>query len=604
MALSEIIINDLVLYQTNAAISESNYHTLRQYLLERKPLLIVTNNINSLLSEYCNADKQALMNSLTQIACEAQRSSDIQEAMRDEEEKNNDDLLKSSYKTELPILEGRMNQLEMKCFHQQRICDQLRSQLREYTVNLGQVNEAIDRVHRERQLVHFRYTYHLPYPQDNVHRHYPDLQFNPIYPTLPPVYSLQDQLILDRLLNEENRLIMERQRLTYLVDSKDTESTKEERTLDKFLKEKKRAEERYGEIRQQLDIDLPNKEQQRQIRNQERVSREHARNSYDPNLQQLSHKNLETLKQQIATQNHELENKRNQLMDKAVETSYLVYITQLEQALQQTNSPQLSFNEREALKMILTLMKNFLAMGVREQSIIHSLSEEQHNLRKLQKNLLDSNTQLQHYIASEPRLVKENKELAEENGNLTLNSESADNHRTNALYASLFGTASGLLSAGLISTLVISPLFFAVPGAFALLTVISLTVALVYHFKKFTAEEQIDHNTQTIRENETTILRQLEQANDLSLTTIPQLTTQIEESEKTIVTIEKQLKDQQQAMSQLLSKAENVSSTYGGSNTFFSSAEMSSYPIPSAPLEYDLEALENYGNGNLYPQFH
>lgn len=37
MALSEVVINDIVQSQTKAVISESNYHLLRQYLLERKP---------------------------------------------------------------------------------------------------------------------------------------------------------------------------------------------------------------------------------------------------------------------------------------------------------------------------------------------------------------------------------------------------------------------------------------------------------------------------------------------------------------------------------------------------------------------------------------
>lgn len=46
MALSEIIINDIVQSQTNAVISESNYHILRQYLLERKPVSRVLNPIN------------------------------------------------------------------------------------------------------------------------------------------------------------------------------------------------------------------------------------------------------------------------------------------------------------------------------------------------------------------------------------------------------------------------------------------------------------------------------------------------------------------------------------------------------------------------------
>ena len=132
-----------------------------------------------------------------------------------------------------------------------------------------------------------------------------------------------------------------------------------------------------------------------------------------------------------------------------------------------------------------------------------------------------------------------------------------------------------------------------------MLTVISLTVALVYHLKKSAAEEKTDQNTQTIHANESTILSQLEQANDLSLTTIPKLNTQIGESEKSIATIETKLEDHQRAMSQLLSKAENVTRTYGIGNTFFASDGAVVYPVPSAP-EYDTEA--HYGSGNFYAQ--
>ncbi|BCA96889.1 hypothetical protein TUM19329_32500 [Legionella antarctica] len=178
MALSEIIIKDLVVYQTNTAICESNFHNLRQYLLERKPLSIVTSKINALLLEHGSADQQMLINSLTQIACEAQRNGDTQEAISDEQEKNNDHLLESRFKTELPVLERRMNQLELKCLHQQITCEQLRSQLREYKARLDQVSQEVERVQRERQMVHFRGTY-IPYPPGNVHHHYPDFQFNP-----------------------------------------------------------------------------------------------------------------------------------------------------------------------------------------------------------------------------------------------------------------------------------------------------------------------------------------------------------------------------------------------------------------------------------------
>lgn len=590
MALSEISINDRVISKTNAAISEANYHILRQYLLARKPLLTVTNTIDSLLAEHCTTDKQVFMHQATQLACKAQKNSDIQEAISDEVEKNNDNLLSSTYSRELPILDSRLNQLDMKCFHQQKSCNQASSQLHELKINLGQINQTIDRIHNERQLLNSRYAYGPQYPHGNIHTHYPHgTQFTQGHPTLTVVYTLQDQLELNRLIHEENRLIEERRRLTYLVDTKDTENTREERNLNKLLTDKNQAAEHCSDVKRQLEVYLPNKAQQRHIRNEERIAREHARKTDDANLQQLSHKNLGALQQQISTQNQKLDNKRNQLMDKAVETSYPIYITQLEHALQQKDGPKITFNEHATLMTLLTMMKNYSEMEESERTIIRSLNDEKNTLRTLQKNLTDNNCQLQQYTSSNPQLINQNKELAEENINLNLNSESADNHRTNALYTSLFGLSSSLLSGGLISTFMfISPVYFAIPAALALLTVISLTIAVIYHFNKSASDDQITQNKQTICENETTLFKQVEKVRELSVTTIPSLNTQIDKSKKAIALTETKLKDQQEAMSQLSSKAKNVTSTYSGPSTFFgggcTAEPVSNYPtLPSAP---------------------
>jgi hypothetical protein len=386
-----------------------------------------------------------------------------------------------------------------------------------------------------------------------------------------------------------NRLVDEHRRLTYLIDTKDAENTREERNLNKLLSDKKQTDVRYSEIKHQLNVYLPNKEQQRQIRNQERIARESARKTDDASLQQLSHKNHEALKQQISTQNHQLDNKRNQLMDKAVETSYQIYITQLEHTLQQTDGPKITFYERETLMMILTMMKNYIEMEESKRVIIRSLNDERNTLRILQQSLTDNIKQLQRYINAEPVLIQQNKELTEENINLNLNSESANNHRTNALYTSLFGLSGSLLSSALISTFIfISPVYFAIPGVLALLTVISLTIAVIYHFKKSASEEQVSQNKQTINENKITIFNQWEKAHELSVTTILSLNTQIDKSEKAIVLIEEKLKDQQEAMGQLSSKAQNVTSTYSGTSTFFggggTSVNVSYFPtFPSAP---------------------
>ncbi|HAU0673799.1 TPA: Dot/Icm T4SS effector PieE [Legionella pneumophila] len=581
MALSEIIINDVVQYQTNAVISESNYHILRQYLLERKPLSRVLNPINSLLSEHCDKDKQAIINHLTQLACESQRNHDLQEARSDEQEGINENSLMINYRSELLTLENTLKELDTKCYQQQRQYNQVSRQFNELKVNMTHINQSIDRVRYERQLLDQQLNH--PYSDGNVYTN--PLTQTRIYPDLSPP---QDRHTRDRLLQEENRLIEERQKLVHLINSKETEKNKEEQTLNRLHKEKKETEGRYSEVKHQIDIALPNSEQQRQIRNQERLAREQARAIYDPHLLQLSHKNLEALKSQIETQIRELDERRNQLMGEATDISYKIYLTQLEQVLQELeNGPQITFNENNALKMILAMMKNMEEMAEKEKDIASSIDKERHNLHSLQKSLVGYTRQLERYLTSDPHLVKQNKALTEENTQLQQYGESADNWRTKAFYASLFSVGGSLISIGILNTFIISPVFFAIPGALAALGVVSLVIAVVSYCQKYFSDMQIEQNNQKIEKNELILMKQWKKANELSLSIIPSLNAKIEQSEKELYALEQKLQDQQHAMSLLLNKAQNVTSNYGGSSNFFGNTTGNVFYLPSAPLHED-----------------
>lgn len=581
MALSEIIINDIVQSQTNAVISESNYHILRQYLLERKPVSRVLNPINSLLSEHCTQDKQAIINHLTQLACESQRNHDIQEAMSDEKERVNENSLMINYRSELLALENTLKELDTKCYQQQRQYNQVSRQFNELKVNMTHINQSIDRIRYERQLLDQQLNH--PYSDGNVYTNPPTT--TRIYPDLSPP---QGQHTRDRLLQEENRLIEERQKLMHLINSKETEKNKEEQNLNRLHKEKKEAEGRYSEVKHQIDVVLPNSEQQRQIRNQERLARGDARASYDPHLLQLSHKNLEALKCQIETQIRELDERRNQLMGEATEISYKIYLTQLDQVLQESGKgPQITFNENNALKMILAMMKNMEEMAEKEKDISSSIDKERHNLHSLQKSLVGYTRQLERYLTSDPHLVKQNKALTEENTQLQQYIESAASWRTNAFYASLFSIGGSLISTGILNTFIISPMFFAIPGALAALGVVAFVIAVVSQCQKFFSEVYMEKNNQKIEKNELILMKQWKKANELSLSTIPSLNAKIEQSEKELYALEQKLQDQQHAMNLLLNKAQNVTSNYGGSSNFFGNTTGNVFYLPSAPLHED-----------------
>lgn len=583
MALSEIIINDTVQSQTKAVISDSNYHLLRQYLLERKSLLRVLNPINSLLFEHCNLDKQAMMNDLTRLACESQKKDDDQETLNDAQERENESSLKVSYDNELLTLETKLEQLETKCSQQELRSSQINRQFNDLKINLSQLNSNLDRIRNERQ---------IRYSEGNVHTH-PTMPQQPhLYPELPS----QDRLTLDRLLQDENRLTEERQRLLYRINAKEAERTKEEQNLIQYRQEKKESERRYQEIKHQLDNIFPENEHQRQIRYQERLVRDRARNDYDHYLEQLSPKNLETLKQQIEAQSHELDSQRTQLMSEATEISYKTYLTQLEFALQHSeNTPKMMYGEYTALKKILVIMKSLAEMADKESVLLSELNDEQNNLRSLQKSLQQCARHLQNHLTSKPHLVKQNNELTENNVQLQLKSESAASHKTHALYVSLFGITSSLLSTGIMNILIISPVFFTIPGALAMLSVVAVVVALGFHYQKQVSEHQMEQNRRIMEKNDVVLMKDWKKANELSVTAMAELNTKIEQSEKTVVELDQKLKDQQHTMSLTLNKAQSVSSSYNGNSNFFSPTGNVVY-LPSAPSQDEQSLYPSLGN--------
>ena len=558
MALSEINIKDEVLNHTNTVINNSNYRILRRHLLERKPIINVTNSIDALLAEHYSSDKQEMINHYTQIACQSQLDSDMQERSHDEQEFNSDNAIKSNYAVELPILENKLVILDQQCHYQQRSLNIVNEQLDELKRNMTQANQSIQRIQQERRSLNSRYGYIAPQGQELQNP-------NPVV-----IYSIDDQLTWNRLFHEETRLVAETQRLTYQIDSKQRESSREKDNFNQSLSEKKHTEKRYQNIKSELDVELPNKEQKRHIRHQERTAREYARRTNDPHLQQLAHANLEALKLQIANHDHDLEGQRNEIKNEAAQMSYPVYMEQLKQALAQNGELRISYSEQESLKTILSMVTVYVDMEKQEQTIVKSLNEEKNNVVLYQQNLKDSKAELKSYIESEPKLTKENKDLKKANSELQAYIGVAEKHRTNALYAALFGVSGSLLATSLITPLVISPLFLIVPGALATVAFISLIVAVVYHFQKANSQEEIVENQKTVRSNEITILHQLELANDLTLTIIPELKTNIKQSEQNIVDITQQLEAHQEVMQQQLFEIENINgSTNSISNWFF-----------------------------------
>lgn len=601
MALSEIIINDVVQYQTVVMLHDANYQALRQYLLERKPLPPVITAIHSIIASHCTSDKQDFMHHTTQQACEAQKTNDEQEEQSDKWEKERDATLYSQYTVELQELQSTLSQLEMRRVPQQRIVNQSRNQLEELRDSLRSLDKSIERVQRDQLALNFQSITTYPVNNVHVHGHYSTTMGCPnVYPTpyYDYGYSLHNEFRWNSLFQEENRLKEERRRLNLSISTKEREYRTEEISLESINREHGQAERRHKELMQQVHTILPNKEQQRQIRNQERMVRQQARSYADPNLRQLSSANREQLRHHITRRNSELDETENKLMRTANDIGYTVYLSQLEQGLERTDSFKITFPERQALKAILATMHSYNVMEAKVKVTQATLNDAKAVLQRLQSNLLEKQQQVQHYAYSKPQLVRENQDLEKANNQQLLQRDSAENARTTALLFSLFGVSACSVSAGLIGGLMMSPLFFVIPGVLALGTLISLTVAVIYHTQKSGYEEQIEGNKRTILNNQTILDEQAKRAESLNTSTIPALEEQIKVAEQNCTQCDRELKDQQRSMSQLLGRAQNITSTYGGGGAFFSeSANAPLYPVldqPSAP-EYDVDLLLNYG---------
>ncbi len=586
MALSEIIINNEVQFQTSAAIVHSNYELLRKFILDRTPLAPVMMAITQNLTAHYLADKDAMVHQLTQDACQAQIINDIQDANTSEQERARDLSLIKSHTRDLPVQQHKQNLLDMKITHQQDILSQMRGSINEYKANLKGIDSALAGISKERAQLNSRYS-SIP-QQGNVHGHaQPVIVSNPTAPGVI-LYTEQDQLIWDRLYREENRINAERTRTATLITLKENEFSSAEANLIDTQRELRQVNQDVAYMKRSLDIELPENERQRQIRHQERTTREHARQNHAPALQQLSVRSHQELQRKIESKTHELNHQHNQLKTKAEELSYPEYLNQLEVALSREDGPQVTFYENQTLKSLLHMIKNFFELEGTEQVINQNLSEAQKYLNQLYQNQTQNGHEVERLIASNATLKELNLTLGYGNYDLEINKQTAENIRTGAIYASIIAGGGTLITAAIGAFLLLNPILFAIPAALGLVMLVAIGIAVAYHFIKSSNENKIEENTQTIRTNEETIEQQKQQMSLINAQT-PELQSQITQAEQAVTGVKQQLTAHQSLMNSHMNKMHSMTSNPpSGNDFFFSSPNPGSMedPTPSAPA-YD-----------------
>jgi hypothetical protein len=587
MALSDINIKDAVVHYTQSIITGSNYELLRQYLLERKPIQAVMESVKSGLHQLCESDKQRFKQEYTVSAFETQLISDQQDNVSDQEQFETETRLTQEYSIQLPELKRQLESLKSTYLLQEKSTQLAQTNLDICKRDELRIETRLSGIRTQKSLLTLQY----PYTQ-TVHTHY---HSHPAvvttYPNSSYNWTWSNQLQWNSLSIEESQLLGELQQVRGNVSNKKVECRLEEGKLSELYEQKTTLERKINAMQRQLSTEFPQNEKSRQRRKEERAFRASARKADDPQLNQLSYRNREALTLKISNQNKALDRLKDKLEHEASDMSYSSFLTELESQLQSQNSPNLLMSESEALKMILGIMKEYQLLAAKEQSMQTQLGEENRKLKSLQRNL-ESNTQLD-----------------QSNQQLTQNSDSAANARNTSLFIGGTSAAGGVVGAIMMANIMVDPILLFVPGGLALVAVVSLIVALVYHIQKSGYDSDIERNNKSMQENEVELLEE-SYKKDNSNSPKPTLQQQIKATEDKVQKQSALLQEHQQSMVKLIQKGQNVSHTYQRLYPLFTPPEDSRYsynPQPSAPTDdrmppsyqppaYNVDDLVNYGS--------
>lgn len=565
MALSVDSIKTLVQRHTDRLIGESDYTTLRRYLLKREPITEVITPIEAQVSHHYATEKQTLINQLTQEACEAQEASDAREANIDAEELVTDADLRVRITQELASLETKQRELKRNIIDQKSLLDQIYSALSYLNSQNVEVSTKIDRLFHQFPQVHVHGNH-----QSQIHTH------NHSQP-----YS---QII------QHSVLLITKEGLIADISAQETKLTRIKGRLNSYLDTETQTEQAIRERKKLLEVSLPEKDKNRQFRIRQRTARELAKKTAANINQLLSPENLKVLNIRISSQTAKLDIQCAKLQEMVTVESYSVYLKGLKQFFDENIIPRITLNESRALKDILDLMDRLPEMETKKAATMGAILEAQNKLDVLRLNFAKKTKQVRLANASILELQQKNQQLEDQNKQLTIKSQSLGRTQTNALYSSyveisgsvLSGVAVGLLNAGLLSNLIISPIFFAIPGALALVALVSFTVALVTYCHKSYTDATIKGNVISISMNECQINTKQLEVTEETENSIPKLEQDIKQTQQKIDEMTNDVFAQDRAIKQQLTMAKVISVSSSNSNSFFKVASTGML-LPTAP---------------------
>lgn len=590
MALSEINLNQLVENLTDSFISNSDFTVLRQSLTEPQPILWLSNEINSVLTKQCEADKKALGKRLTQNACEQQINDDLKEDKKDKKDTVSELRLKEEYLKQLCSLELDKGRCDIQLRTQQVIYEQEQYNLDQLNIRLDAIKRDIENSENQIRAITTQHTVHTHSSNNNVHVHQPH--------TLVYRFTSIEKLNLNSYLQNKDILIQQRNNIIWEISSKERAIENEKKNLKGFIDKKNQIEKQIFDIDYQLKNTLPFNEEQRELRKEERRKRELARCTEDPELEQLSISRKKSLKEEIAIESRKLDTQKQQMMQNALDLNYETYIKQLKNKLESGELLNCTYEEHSELSQIIPIMEEYLKKKEIVNTVNDSFHQEEITLDKLQKDLLNRQSEKQACIDSKNSLTKTNQDLLSKNESLAKERAAQNSSAKKALYVSLFGVggtiASSAVVGAFVGTLATSSLFFLIPGGIGLVSVVSFVIAAGYFIKQASTGRKIEENSIKVKQNSEQISQNVEREAQIQSKNIPLINQQIVKTKNEISLKKEECARYQQELDFLLFSAKEVRTQYSGSNGFFNGSGGENYLYkPKVPKYEEIYPFNN-----------
>ncbi len=590
MWLSKVDIDLLVDQVTDIYIKNSSYLMLRNSCIHLLSVSFVIDEVKKHLTRILKGDQQESASLITLDACKKQLQLDLDEEKHDAQEAQTDLLLSIQ-------LNSKLNQINEQIRMSEAELQQDKENIQHLQLRMRRIEALILDIHKKEEATHHHHsTQETDDPlSKTAHTHaHSEATDQPektthTHPEASVQHSKTTHTHSDTTHHghPETDIEIQKNMLTKQL------SELQNNLQYKQFSHKKLLEQR-NEIRQKIDLELPERAKQRQVRTLARENRAKARSTDDPTLLQLSPVNRNAVKKAIETEDKKLRQKEQQLIQRADERSYQSYLIQLEIYLQSTT--HLTYLENEALKQIIQLMREYLLIKEDEQKTTLKRQAAHLEKEKLVADKHQKEKKIEQYKESNPLLASQNSSLAKENEQLEIAIEDRRNYKNTLLKIGLLfflltagGAGTGLAIAG--GIIAITPLLLAPAAVLAFITLNLFVAALVYTIKNGMDSNQLSKNQITIKNNLTTIAQHNSELISLESEILPNLLSKIREAEHNLSVLDKHIEGLQQHAELKLNTAKQVTVRYPSAQpSVLEQTQQSTYQDsskPSAPFMDD-----------------